>query len=63
MRAQNGAIYVSKIFEWFTQDFARGGLPRGGGVAAFLRRYGPPGALPQEVKLRYLPYDWQLNGQ
>jgi hypothetical protein len=45
-------IYVSKIFEWYADDF--------GDVRAFLKKYSTR-PLPDEYALRYLDYDWNLN--
>ncbi|WP_367026183.1 DUF547 domain-containing protein [Methylococcus sp. ANG] len=57
LRVENGAIRVSKIFDWFGGDF-----DAAGGVAAFLSRYYPE--LPVGPPVRAdLPYDWSLNGQ
>lgn len=56
LRVEDGAIRVSKIFDWFGGDFEAAG-----GVAAFLTRYH---ALPAGLPVRAdLPYDWSLNGQ
>jgi hypothetical protein len=55
-------ITVSKIFDWFEEDF-----DAVGGVRAVLRQYGPepdrswlagPGA---EAEIAYFDYDWRLN--
>ena len=48
-------IRVSKIFDWFEEDFAQSG-----GVAEFVRQYRPdvPAHLGVEVDLEY---DWQVN--
>jgi Protein of unknown function, DUF547 len=47
-------IRVSRIFDWFEEDFQRAG-----GVDAFVRRYRPNlPALPVEADM---PYDWDLN--
>jgi hypothetical protein len=54
---------VSKIFDWFARDF-----DASGGVRAFLARHapGPERAWLAEqgdaLELRYLEYDWGLNG-
>ena len=54
-RVRDGRLEVSRIFDWFREDFE----PR----EAFLLRYAallgvPPGARP---KLAFLDYDWSLN--
>ncbi|HLF95669.1 MAG TPA: DUF547 domain-containing protein [Methylococcaceae bacterium] len=57
LRVEDGAIRVSKIFDWFGGDFEAAG-----GVAVFLTRY--HAALPAGLPVRAdLPYDWSLNGR
>jgi hypothetical protein len=58
---EEGRIRVSKIFDWFEDDF-----DRAGGVIAVLQKHGPASAretiaLIDDVK--YLDYDWSLNDQ
>lgn len=48
-------IRVSKIFDWFEEDFAAGG-----GVEAFIRQYKPD--LPKLKIKADIDYDWSLNG-
>lgn len=47
-------IKISKIFDWFEEDFAAGG-----GVRAFLRRYRP--GLPDLEIDAAIDYDWTVN--
>ena len=47
-------IRISKIFDWFEQDFQPAG-----GVDAFVRRYRPN--LPDLSVEADIPYDWDLN--
>jgi len=60
--AATGTLFVSSIFKWFAEDFAPAG-----GTAAFVERYGPEGAARvagqagENVRIRYLDYDWSLN--
>ena len=57
LRVEKGSVRVSKIFDWFAEDFE----PTGG-VEAFIARYHP--GLPEGLPVRAdLPYDWSLNGQ
>lgn len=55
-------VRVSRIFKWFSEDFA--GL---GGIQRILIQYGPPEANAWLRKnrgnftLQYFPYDWNLN--
>ena len=50
-----GVWHLSKIFDWFAADF--GGKE---GVIAFIRAARPD--LDEPKKVRYLDYDWSLNG-
>ncbi|MEH6626202.1 MAG: DUF547 domain-containing protein [Motiliproteus sp.] len=47
-------IVVSKIFDWFAEDFSAEG-----GVQAFINQYSE--VKTSEIK-GYLPYNWQVNG-
>ncbi len=57
-------ITVSKIFDWYVDDFAGAG-----GVPAFLETHAPPEVAAavrgagSKVKLRYHRYDWSLNDE
>jgi len=52
---------LSRIFEWYEEDFGRGPDP----VLEFLKRYLPPADAAfltyADVRIRYLDYDWSLN--
>lgn len=55
--------YISKIFDWFEQDFSR----HSGSVQKYLARYVADPAIAkalanEQYKLKYLKYDWRLNG-
>ncbi|WP_447599102.1 DUF547 domain-containing protein [Nitrospira sp. Nam80] len=55
--------YLSKIFEWFGDDFAA----QSGSVQGFVGRYIDDPQLAKEVAaapytVKYLEYDWSLNG-
>ncbi len=59
-------LRVSKIFEWFEDDFTgwmeRNGL--GGGVAGWIARYLPEEAAPPDLgsyRIVYREYDWSIN--
>jgi hypothetical protein len=57
LRIEKGVVRVSKIFDWFAEDFAAGG-----GVEAFIAKHHP--GLPAQLPVRAnLPYDWSLNGE
>lgn len=49
---RSGKLYLSKIFDWFEEDFARDGGPK-----RFIRKYRK---LP-DLDIKYLEYDWTLN--
>jgi len=62
-RLTGDTLFVSAIFDWFEADF--GGAD---GVIAFVARHADPAlrdalaAHGGKIKLKYLPYDWSLNG-
>ena len=55
-------LYVSSIFKWFKTDFKDG-------IVNFFRKYAEGDlktnlkAIENEVKVKYLDYDWSLNGK
>ncbi len=49
------AIHVSRIFDWFEEDFSKGG-----GVKSFIRQYRPD--LPDLEVDADIDYDWSVNG-
>jgi len=55
-------VWLSKIFDWFADDF-----DSGGGVLAFVRRYSASetqawlDARRAEIEIEYFDYDWRLN--
>ena len=55
-------VVLSKIFDWFEEDFAAAG-----GVPAILGRHGPEALRPWlaggDYRIRHLPYDKALNAQ
>ena len=55
-------VHVSKVMDWFAEDFERWA----GGRVAFLKRYLPPEQrrrleAAREVELEFDDYDWKLN--
>jgi hypothetical protein len=71
-RVAGGRLLVSKIFEWYGDDFVKqyAAMHPGAGRAAerairgFVERYGPPeaaAASKAELAIRFLDYDWSLN--
>ncbi|RME34276.1 MAG: DUF547 domain-containing protein [Gammaproteobacteria bacterium] len=57
LRLEAGVAHVSKIFDWFDQDF-----DKVGGVPAFLARYAPHWPDPAPRIEADIPYNWSLNG-
>ncbi len=55
IRREGDRLLVSRIFDWFEEDFAAAG-----GVLAFIRSY-LPGLEEKEYEIEYLPYNWDLN--
>lgn len=53
-RYRDGALEVSKVFDWFREDFE----PRGKFFARHAAALGYPGGA---VPVRFLDYDWSLN--
>ncbi len=55
LRIEQNSIRVSKIFDWFDEDFEVYG-----GVPAFIKKYRSD--LPDLKIKANLPYDWEVNG-
>ncbi len=59
---KDDTLFVSRIFKWFKEDFQ-------GDVAGFIRRYAQKDlknaldALKSNLSIKYLDYNWNLNGQ
>ncbi|MDJ0622949.1 MAG: DUF547 domain-containing protein [Desulfocapsaceae bacterium] len=55
-------LYVTKIFKWFSEDFNEG-------VVSFVRKYAKAdlqnrlAELGDNVRVKYLDYDWSLNNK
>lgn len=57
LRVEGNVVHVTKLFEWFAEDFTRAA----GSVEAFVRRYVTD--LPAGAQFRTdIPYLWNLNG-
>ena len=57
-RYRDGRLEVSKIFDWFEQDFE----PRQAYFARYAKLLGvPDGARIPDLPLTFLDYDWSLN--
>jgi hypothetical protein len=55
LKIEKKTIRISKIFEWFEEDF-----DVSGGVSAFIKGYRTD--LPESDFTSYIPYDWTVNG-
>jgi hypothetical protein len=61
-RLEGNTLYVSKIFKWFAEDFNKD-------IVGFFMKYAHGDlktkleANKQNLKVKYLDYDWSLNGQ
>lgn len=53
--ADDKTVELSKIFDWYKEDFE----PGGGAVAFIHKRRARP--LPKDAKISYQDYDWALN--
>ncbi|MCU0574826.1 MAG: DUF547 domain-containing protein [Syntrophobacteraceae bacterium] len=59
---KDNTLYVSKIFDWYGNDFKEG-------IVAFFIQYGSADlrsriqGIGDGIKVQYLPYDWTLNGK
>ncbi len=58
-----GALYLSHIFKWYSDDFTK----KAGGIPNFIGPYAPPGMallIRKGVRdVRFVDYDWSLNGR
>ena len=57
-------VEISKIFDWFTEDFVRDA----GSVQAWIAKYAPPAerewiARAKKLAIGYRDYSWKLNGR
>ena len=64
-------MYVSRIFDWYREDFEQGWLGVNS-VSEFFARYANEIELTEnglsqleqkDIRIRYLRYDWKLNGE
>ena len=59
---ENRVLRVSKVFDWFSEDFEAAG-----GIRPFVTRYAPPKESAwlkgdkEPVSIRYFDYNWNLN--
>lgn len=60
VRVEGDAVHVTKIMDWFKDDFEQWG----GGTLAFLRKHLPPEKarrIGAEAEVEYDDYSWRLN--
>ena len=58
--APGAELGLSTIFKWYRSDF----VTAEGSLQGFIRRYWPgSGLIAEDAKIRYLDYDWSLNGR
>jgi len=61
-RLKTNKLYVSKIFDWFEEDF-------NGDIVGFILKYAKGGLKKRlesnkgDIVIKYLDYDWSLNGK
>lgn len=61
-RLEGNILYVSSIFKWFAEDF-------NDDIIGFFRKYVPDDVKSKlertrdSIKIKYLSYDWSLNGE
>lgn len=61
-RLEGNILYVSSIFKWFAEDF-------NDDIIGFFRKYVPDDVKSKlertrdSIKIKYLSYDWSLNGK
>ena len=61
-RLEGNTLYVSKIFDWFEEDF-------NGDIVGFILKYAKGGlkkrleSNKEDIVIKYLDYDWSLNAK
>lgn len=58
----DNVVYLSQILSWFEEDFVNAE----GSIIRFVKKYAAPeitGKLSEDMKIRYMDYDWSLNGK
>ncbi len=54
---KKNSIQISEIFNWFKADFTKEGS-----VIDYINKYADE-KIPNDAKIRFLPYKWNLNGK
>lgn len=63
---KRSTVFLSKIFDWFRQDFVAAEADRGnpdGSVLDFINRFRKDAPIPPGYRIEFLPYDKGLNKQ
>ncbi|MHA1521504.1 MAG: DUF547 domain-containing protein [Promethearchaeota archaeon] len=56
---EKNTLYLNPIFKWYRGDFKGAG-----GIIPFINKYmGNEHQIPEKAKIKFLKYDWSLNGQ
>ncbi|MHA1672328.1 MAG: DUF547 domain-containing protein [Promethearchaeota archaeon] len=56
---EKNTLYLNPIFKWYRGDFKMAG-----GIIPFINKYvGNEHQIPEKAKIKFLKYDWSLNGQ
>ena len=56
-RRDRGVLRLSRIFEWYADDFAQAA----GSTESFIARYRAGDAIPRGLSIEYIEYSWALN--
>jgi hypothetical protein len=64
VETENGVVHLSRIFDWYRDDFPSGRE----GLGHFLAQYHPPGPERELLEsggfeVKFTEYDWSLNGK
>jgi hypothetical protein len=60
--SNSGVLYLSKIFNWYEKDFGKDHDKRLLFVSKYLDELRADLQKGNRVRIKYLPYDWTLNG-
>jgi hypothetical protein len=67
VRVQGGKVYLSKIFEWYEDDFTsfeeRNGNPNGSVIDYINRWRDATARIDESLPIEHVPYDWTINAR